>query len=99
MVRKFAHAARAESAGFRPCLRHEPLPRIENQNAGLARQHSGFIESARALTRSNDPAGFLRSLAKMARCASQFDYANLDSIIDALRNTNALEEPPRSFGS
>jgi hypothetical protein len=33
----------------------------------------------------------------MARWASQFGYENLDSTIDAMRNTNALEESPAQF--
>jgi hypothetical protein len=59
--------------------------------------HPQYVDCARALTRSNDPAGFVRSLAKMARWASQFGYENLDSTIDAMRNTNALEESPAQF--
>ena len=75
----------------------------ELTRTGLARiiiptlYHPQYVDCARALTRSNDPAGFVRSLAKMARWASQFDYANLDSIVDAMRNTNALEESPAQF--
>ena len=56
--------------------------------------HPQYVDCARALTRRNDPAGFARSLAKMARWASQFDYTNLDALIAALRATNALEESP-----
>lgn len=54
-------------------------------------------DCARALTRGNDPRGFVRSLAKMARWASQFDYSNLDALIRSLRATNALEESPAQF--
>ena len=36
--------------------------------------HPQYVDCARALTRTNDPAGFVRSLAKMARWASQFDF-------------------------
>ena len=59
--------------------------------------HPQYVDCARALTRNNDPVGFVRSLAKMARWAGQFDYSNLDSLIDVLRKTNALEESPAQF--
>lgn len=51
----------------------------------------------RAFTRTNEPGGFVRSLAKMARWESQFDYSNLDELIAALRKTNALEESPATY--
>lgn len=54
--------------------------------------HPQYVDCARALTRTNDPGGFVRSLAKMARWASQFDYTDLDALIASLRKTNALEE-------
>jgi hypothetical protein len=59
--------------------------------------HPQYVDCARALTRGNDPSGFVRSLAKMARWASQFDYSNLDGLITTLRGTNALEESPAQF--
>lgn len=59
--------------------------------------HPQYVDCARALTRTNDPAGFVRSLAKMARWASQFDYSNLDALITTLRATNALEESPAQY--
>jgi hypothetical protein len=59
--------------------------------------HPQYVDCARALTRRNDPRGFVRSLAKMARWASQFDYSNLDTLIRSLRATNALEESPAQF--
>ena len=59
--------------------------------------HPQYVDCARALTRGNDPRGFARSLAKMARWASQFDYSNLDTLIKSLRATNALEESPAQF--
>ncbi|ROZ66775.1 cell filamentation protein Fic [Ramlibacter sp. WS9] len=59
--------------------------------------HPQYVDCARALTRGNDPSGFVRSLAKMARWASQFDYSNLDALITTLRGTNALEESPAQF--
>jgi hypothetical protein len=59
--------------------------------------HPQYVDCARALTRGNEPSGFVRSLAKMARWASQFDYSNLDGLITTLRGTNALEESPAQF--
>lgn len=59
--------------------------------------HPQYVDCARALTRGNDPEGFVRSLAKMALWSSQFDYAELPELIAALRGTNALEESPAQF--
>lgn len=59
--------------------------------------HPQYVDCARALTRGNTPDGFVNSLVKMARWSSQFDYSNLDAIIDAIRKTNALEESPAQF--
>jgi hypothetical protein len=59
--------------------------------------HPQYVDCARALTRANDPVGFVRSLAKMVRWTSQFDYSNLDTLIEVLRKTNALEESPAQF--
>jgi hypothetical protein len=59
--------------------------------------HPQYVDCARALTRTNDPKGFVKSLAKMARWASQFDYSNLDELIATLRKTNALEESPATY--
>ncbi len=59
--------------------------------------HPQYVDCARALTRRNDPVGFVRALAKMARWSCQFDYSELDALIAALRRTNALEESPAEF--
>ena len=59
--------------------------------------HPQYVDCARALTRGNDPVGFVRSLAKMARWCSQFDYSNLDALIAALRATHALEESSAQY--
>lgn len=59
--------------------------------------HPQYVDCARALTRGNDPVGFVRSLAKMARWCSQFNYADLDLLISALKQTNALEESPAQY--
>lgn len=59
--------------------------------------HPQYVDCARALTRWNDPKGFVRSLVNMARWTSQFDYSNLDMLIQSLRASNALEESPTQF--
>lgn len=59
--------------------------------------HPQYVDCARALTRGNDPTGFVRSLAKMARWSSQFEYSDLDALIATLRSTNAFEESPAQF--
>jgi len=75
----------------------------ELSRTGLARiivptlYHPQYVDCARALTRANEPAGFVRSLAKMARWSSRFDYSDLDALIAVLRKTNALEESPTQF--
>ena len=73
---------------------------LELTRTGLGRivistlYHPQYVDCARILTRTNDPAGFVSSLAKMARWSSQFHYSNLDALITTLRATNALEESP-----
>ena len=59
--------------------------------------HPQYVDCARALTRGDDPRGFVRSLAKMASWSSQFDFSSLDQLIAALRKTNALEESPAQY--
>ena len=59
--------------------------------------HPQYVDCARALTRGNEPVGFVRSLAKMANWTSQFNYSGLDALIATLRRTNALEESPAQF--
>lgn len=59
--------------------------------------HPQYVDCARTLTQANETAGFVRSLAKMARWASQFNYSDLDVLIATLRKTNALEESPARF--
>lgn len=59
--------------------------------------HPQYVDCARALTRAQKPEGFVRSLKKMAHWSSQFDYSDLDTLIAALRKTNALEESPVEF--
>jgi hypothetical protein len=59
--------------------------------------HPQYVDCARALTRGNEPGGFVRSLAKMAKWTSQFNFSGLDALIATLRRANALEESPAQF--
>ncbi len=59
--------------------------------------HLQYVDCARALTRKNEPQGFVQALAKMAHWSSQFNYEGLDLLIDEVRKTNALEESPVEF--
>jgi hypothetical protein len=59
--------------------------------------HPQYVDCARLLTRSNEPEGFVSSLAKMANWSVQFDYSDLDGLIAALKRANALEESPAQY--
>jgi hypothetical protein len=59
--------------------------------------HPQYVDCARLLTRSNEPEGFVSSLAKMANWSVQFDYSDLDGLIAALKKSNALEESPAQY--
>jgi hypothetical protein len=59
--------------------------------------HPQYVDCARSLTRNNEPEGFVRSIAKMARWCAQFDYADLNRLIADLKITNAFEESPVQF--
>lgn len=54
--------------------------------------HPQYVDCARLLTRSNEPASFVAALAKMAKWCAQFNYGDLDELILALRKTAAMEE-------
>ena len=59
--------------------------------------HPQFVDCLRKLTVGNEPVDFVRSLAKMARWCAQFDYSDLDTLIESLKKTNAMEESPTRF--
>jgi fido (protein-threonine AMPylation protein) len=79
------------------------LMNAELTRVGLARViiptlfHPQYVDCARALTRKNDPTGFVRSIVKMVHWCNQFDYSDIDALIQAIRNTNALEESPVEY--
>ncbi len=59
--------------------------------------HPQYVDCQRALTRANEPDGFIKALATAARWCSGFDYSDLQSLLEALRATNAFEESPTEF--
>ncbi|MET0265539.1 MAG: Fic family protein [Duganella sp.] len=59
--------------------------------------HPQYVDCARLLTRSNEPASFVAALAKMARWCAQFNYGDLDELIRALRKTAAMEESSAQY--
>jgi hypothetical protein len=59
--------------------------------------HLQYVDCAKQLTRHNDPAGYVKSIALMAQWTAQFNYADLPKLILDLTKTNALEESPIQF--
>jgi Fic/DOC family len=59
--------------------------------------HPQYVDCARALSRNNEPGGFINSLTKMMVWCNQFDYSDLEALIASLKKTNAFEEPPSEF--
>ena len=59
--------------------------------------HPQYVDCQRMLTRANEPDGFVKALAYAARWCSAFDYADLPSLVAALRATNAFEESPTQY--
>ena len=59
--------------------------------------HPQYVDCQRALTRANDPDGFIKALSFAARWCSGFDYTDLPRLIADMRATNAFEESPAQF--
>ena len=59
--------------------------------------HPQYVDCQRALTRANDPDGFIKALSVAARWCSRFDYLDLARLIADLRATNAFEESPAQY--
>jgi len=51
------------------------------------------VDCARALTRGDEPSGFVRSVAKMANWCAQFAYDDLDALIETLTLTSVMGCP------
>lgn len=59
--------------------------------------HPQYVDCQRALTRSDNPDGFIKALACSASWCAGFEYADLPALIDALKRNNAFEESPVEF--
>lgn len=59
--------------------------------------HPQYVDCQRALTRADEPEGFIKALAFAARWSTGFSYGNLPALIASLRATNAFEEPPNRY--
>jgi hypothetical protein len=59
--------------------------------------HPQYVDCQRALTRSNEPDGYIKALKLAAQWCAQFDYSKIDSLIQTVRATNALEESPVAY--
>ena len=59
--------------------------------------HPQYVDCARTLTRGNEPESFVRAISKMAVWCSQFDYAELATVIKQMKACNAMEESPVRF--
>ena len=59
--------------------------------------HPQYVDCQRALTRSNEPDGFIKALAFAARWCARLRYGDLPALIASLRATNAFEESPTQF--
>lgn len=56
--------------------------------------HLQYVDCAKQLTHNNDPVGYVKAIALMAKWSSQFDYSDLPKLMLDLIKTNALEESP-----
>lgn len=59
--------------------------------------HPQYVDCQRALTRSNEPDGFIKALRLAAQWCAQFDYSKIEPLIQTVRATNALEESPVAY--
>jgi len=59
--------------------------------------HPQYVDCQRALTRSNEPDGFIKALTLAAKWCAQFDYSKMEPLIETVRATNALEESPFAY--
>jgi hypothetical protein len=59
--------------------------------------HPQYVDGQRALTRANEPDGFIKALAFAARWCAGFNYADLPALIASLKATNAFEESPVQY--
>lgn len=53
--------------------------------------HNEYVDCQRLLTRQNEPSGFIKILTRMQEWTTAFNFSNDDTLIEAIRGTNALE--------
>ncbi len=59
--------------------------------------HPQYVDCQRALTRANEPDGFIKALAFAAQWCARFSFADLPALIASLKATNAFEESPVEY--
>jgi prophage maintenance system killer protein len=59
--------------------------------------HEEYVDCQRQLTRQNEPAGFIKALILMQGWTTAFDFSNVDTLIEAIKATNALEHSRVQF--
>ena len=59
--------------------------------------HPQYVDCQRALTRTNEPDGFIKALTFAAQWCARFSYTDLPALIASLKNTNAFEESPVQY--
>jgi len=59
--------------------------------------HPQYVDCQRALTRANEPDGFIKALAFAAQWCARFSYTDLPALIASLKATNAFEESPVQY--
>ena len=59
--------------------------------------HPQYVDCQRALTRANEPDGFIKALAFAAQWCAGFGYADLPALIADLKATHAFEESPVQY--
>jgi len=59
--------------------------------------HEEYVDCQRQLTRQNEPAGFIKTLALMQHWTVAFDFSDVDALIESIKSTNALEHSRAHF--
>ena len=59
--------------------------------------HEEYVDSQRQLTRQNDPEALIRALLVIQAWTIAFDYSDIDALIAAVTETNALERSRTHF--
>jgi hypothetical protein len=59
--------------------------------------HEQYVDAQRALSRRNDPEPLIRAVSRIAEWSTLFDYANVHSAINEMKQANAFEEDLSEF--